>query len=79
MTETEEQKHGRYLRKAFALADHVGLTKSERHELASLIGFSTSGSWKELSIQQLHDLMTMLEGFAFVTFIINSRMEASNE
>lgn len=76
MTETEEQKHRRYLLKAFALADHVGLTKSERRELAAMIGFSESGSWKELDMKQLHDIMTMLEGFAFVTFIINSRMEA---
>lgn len=75
MKETEDQKRRRYLLKAFALADHVGLTKDERHELASMIGFSESGSWKELDLKQLHDIMMMLEGFAFINFIINSRME----
>jgi hypothetical protein len=75
MTETEEEQRLRYRKKAFALADHVGLTKPERRELASMIGFSESGSWIDLDIKQLHDLMMMLEGFAFVSYIISSRME----
>jgi hypothetical protein len=71
----EEEKRLRYRKRAFSLADHIGLTKPERRELASLIGFSESGSWIDLDVKQLHDIMMMLEGFAFVSFIISNRME----
>lgn len=66
----------RRFKKAMALKESIGLSASERHEIAMMIpglpdGFS--GSWKELNSSQLHDLITMMEGYAFISYLLLQR------
>lgn len=73
----EEEEHRKlYLRKAFSMADLFRLDDDERHDLAHMIATvpaGHSGSWGELNILQLHELIMYLEGFAFVSSIIEMR------
>lgn len=59
-----------------ALADEIGMTSEERHELAEFVFGVDGGSWVELDSKQLHDLATMLEGVIFVTFLRSARGSA---
>ena len=71
-----EEKRMNRLRKAFSLATDLGLTKAERYDLAQmLVGVDKDdgGSWKDLNPRQLHDLITMLEGYIFVKFVVDNR------
>ena len=64
------------LKKAFAMADAIGMDDTERHELAQMIvgvDKDDGGSWKALTPTQFHDLITMLEGFLYCTEIISQR------
>lgn len=75
--EVEEEKRGKRFRKAMALNDdHFHFTKEERYELARMIvGVDTEsgGSWKDLDSKQLHDLITMMEGYAYINYMLLSR------
>ena len=77
----EEARLRRY-RKAMALKDELGLTDDERHELAQLlpgVDKDDGGSWKDLNPKQLHDLITMMEGFAFITYLRMQRIDTAND
>jgi hypothetical protein len=59
-------------RRAMVLKDSIGLKDEQRYELAQLIpgvDKDDGGSWKELDERQLHDLITMLEGYVYITFL----------
>lgn len=71
-----EQKRQTRLRKAFATATDLGLTKSERHELAQMLSSvdkDDGGSWKDLNPVQLHDLITMMEGHILIKHLFDER------
>jgi hypothetical protein len=77
----EEIRQRRFL-KAMALKESLGLTKEERHELAQLlpgVDKDSGGSWKELNPKQLHDLITMMEGFIFLSHIYQNRLDLAAE
>lgn len=67
----EETRRRRY-RKAMVLKEELGLTDDERHELAQLlpgVDKDDGGSWKDLNPKQLHDLITMMEGFIYISYM----------
>ena len=77
----EEVRQRRFL-KAMALKEQIGLTKEERHELAQLIpgvDKDDGGSWKDLNPKQLHDLITMMEGWVFIEHILMQRIDTDIE
>lgn len=68
-----EEKRMTRLRKAFSLATDLHLTKAQRYELAQmLVGVDKDdgGSWKDLNPKQLHDLITMMEGFIYLSYLL---------
>lgn len=70
-----EEKRMNRLRKAFSLATDLHLTKSQRYDLAQmLVGVDKDdgGSWKDLNPKQLHDLITMMEGYIYIKFMIDN-------
>lgn len=81
--EVEEERRSKRFRKAMALNDdHFQFTKEERYELARMlvgVDTETGGSWKELNSKQLHDLITMMEGYAFINWILSSRVDQGEE
>lgn len=67
----EETRQRRY-RKAMVLKEQIGLTDEMRHDLAQLligVDKDSGGSWKALNPRQLHDLLTMMEGYAYITYL----------
>lgn len=67
-----EEKRQNRLRKAFATATDIGLSKTQRHELAQLlpgVDKDDGGSWKDLDPKQLHDLITMMEGWIYIAYL----------
>lgn len=81
--EVEEERRSKRFRKAMALNDdHFHFTKEERYELARMlvgVDTETGGSWKELNSKQLHDLITMMEGYAFINWMLSSRVQKEEE
>ena len=62
--------------KAMALKDDLHLTTEERHSLAQMlpgVDKDYGGSWKELNPKQLHDLITMMEGFIWISHLFAER------
>ncbi len=74
-----EQVWQRRYRKAMALKDELGLNDDERHELAEFIPGTESGSWRELTAKQLHDLITMMEGFLLVSYLFSQRVDTPTD
>jgi len=77
-----EEIRQRRFKKAMALKEELGLTKEERHELAQLlpgVDKDDGGSWKDLNPKQLHDLITMMEGFVYLTHIFQNRLDRAVE
>jgi len=75
-----EEIRERRFKKAMALKEELGLTKEERHELAQLlpgVDKDDGGSWKDLNPKQLHDLITMMEGWVYITHIFQNRLDAA--
>lgn len=71
-----EQKRQNRLRKAFATATDIGLTRPERHELAQMLSTvdkDSGGSWQQLNPIQLHELINLMEGYIYVKHILDSR------
>lgn len=63
-------------RKAMVLKDELGLTNEERYELALMlptVDKDDGGSWKELDVDQLHDLITMMEGYIWISYMMMQR------
>jgi len=59
-----------------ALKEQLGFTTEERHELALMlprVDKDDGGSWKELDENQLHDLITMMEGYIWITYMMMQR------
>ena len=70
-----DSRMNRY-RKAMALKDQLGLTNEERYELALMlprVDKDDGGSWKELDEDQLHDLITMMEGYIWISYMLMQR------
>jgi hypothetical protein len=75
-TSQNQQGQSNRYRKAMALKDELGLTDDERYSLAQLlvgVDKDDGGSWKALSDTQLHDLLTMMEGYIFISAIMTQR------
>jgi len=71
-TDARERRY----RKAMALKEDLGLTREERYSLAQMIpgvDKDYGGSWKELDSDQLHDLITMMEGYIWITHMMMQR------
>jgi hypothetical protein len=69
-----EEKRQVRLRKAFSLATDLGFTKEQRYELAQMlpgVDKDDGGSWKVLNPKQLHDLITMMEGYVYIRFMLD--------
>lgn len=63
-------------RKAMAVKDDLKLSKDERYQLARwlpTVDDSFDGSWKELTSQELHDIITMMEGFLLINHMFTNR------
>ena len=63
-------------RKAMVLKEELGLSNEERHELALMlprVDKDDGGSWKELDEDQLHDLITMMEGYIWISYMMMQR------
>lgn len=61
-----------------ALKEDLHLTTDERHELAQmLIGVDKDdgGSWRVLNPKQLHDLITMMEGYILISHLFQQRLD----
>jgi hypothetical protein len=70
-----DRRTNRY-RKAMVLKEELGLTTEERHELALMlprVDKDDGGSWKELDNDQLHDLITMMEGYIWISYMMMQR------
>lgn len=66
----------RRFKKAMAMKESIGLTAYERRELAQMLPSVPSdfeGSWKELDQDQLHELITMMEGYIWITYMLTQR------
>lgn len=66
----------RRFKKAMALKEQLRLSSYERHELAQMlpgVDKDYGGSWKELDQDQLHDLITMMEGYIWITYMMMQR------
>jgi hypothetical protein len=69
-------------RKAMVLKEELGLTTAERHELALMlpkVDKDDGGSWKDLDEDQLHDLITMMEGYIWITYMMMQRSEFAED
>lgn len=69
-------------RKAMVLKEELGLSNDERHELALMlprVDKDDGGSWKELDDDQLHDLITMMEGYIWITYMMMQRYEFAED
>jgi hypothetical protein len=63
-------------KRAHAWARSLGFTDEERHELARMlptIEEHHDGSWKLLTEEQFHDMLTMFEGFVWITHMMQER------
>lgn len=63
-------------RKAMVLKEELSLSNDERHELALMlprVDKDDGGSWKELDEDQLHDLITMMEGYIWISYMMMQR------
>lgn len=63
-------------RKAMALKEELGLTKEERYSLAQMlpsVDKEDGGSWRDLDQDQLHDIITMMEGYVWITYMMMQR------
>jgi hypothetical protein len=68
------------LRKAmqYAKGDPLRLTSEERYSLAKMVPGTDSdgtGSWRALTQSQLDSLINMLEGWIFITYLLQERPE----
>lgn len=64
--------------RAMAFADDIGLDDDKRHALAQMIpgvDKDGDGSWKNLNGKQLHDLNCMLDGFIWITYLLDSDLD----
>lgn len=73
-----EATRRRRFAKAMALAkSDLGMTDEERYELAQMlpgVDKDYGGSWKDLNPKQLHDLITMMEGFIYIAAMVQQRV-----
>lgn len=71
----KDARANRY-RKAMALKEQLGLSDDERYELARMlprVDKDDGGSWKDLDGDQLHDLITMMEGYIWISYMMMQR------
>jgi hypothetical protein len=62
-----------------SLADSCGLADDDRYELARLlrgVPDNFDGSWRKLNEEQLHDLLCFLEGYIFINWIRQQKLDA---
>jgi len=73
MTSTPPPSPEAKRKKAFVLADALGLTRNERMEFASTLLWRDLISWKELDDAQIERLLDGLEGAVLVLHLIQYR------
>ncbi len=72
-----EEVRQRRFKKAMSMKDELHLTDDERYELAQMINGvdkDDGGSWQDLNPKQLHDLITMMEGYCWISYLVSQRM-----
>lgn len=57
-------------RKAFQIAQRLGLDRDDRLELARVLLWCDVESWKDLDDSQIRRILDALEGFALVNYIL---------
>lgn len=65
--------------KAMAMKEAIGLSDEDRYSLAQMlpgIDKDYGGSWKTLDQDQLHDLITMMEGFIWISFMMQNQQQS---
>lgn len=62
-----------WLRRAYAKANEVGLTREERHELAEMLLKHDVTTWKGLDDPQLAAIVTALDGYHYVSTLLAQR------
>ena len=63
-------------KRAHSMAKEMGLTAEEKHDLVRFlptIPEEHDGSWKNLTEDDFHDLLTMLEGYGLITYLMMQR------
>lgn len=68
----DEARKSAMFKRAMMYADQLGLTDEMRYDLAGMIPTFKDGddtSWKSLNEKQLHDLLCMLDGYVYITFL----------
>ena len=63
----------------YAKSSPINLTREERLELARMVPYADKEleSWKELTRSQLDSLINMLEGYIFITYLLDQREDMS--
>lgn len=59
-------------KKAFALADELGLSRSDRIELAQTLLWRDLDTWQHLTDEQVSRLLDALEGFILVSHLLQT-------
>lgn len=60
-------------RKAFMLSAEIGLTREERHELATIILRRDVSTWGELNEIQFGRILDALEGYEKISHLLSLR------
>ncbi len=80
--EPDEATKGRKFRRAMAVAEELGMTDEMRYSLAQMIpgvDKEDGGSWKVLTDKQLHDLLTMLDGYIWLTHLFAQSLDTDED
>lgn len=77
----EEEARQKRLRMAFSLANSLHFDDDDRHDLARMVvgvDRDGDGSWRPLTMSQLHDLITMMEGYLWIAHMKGQRNSSKN-
>lgn len=80
--EPDEAHKVKKFRRAWAMAEELGMTDKERYSLAQMlpgVDKDSGGSWKPLNDKQLHDLLTMMDGYVWLTHLFSQRLDTDHD
>lgn len=66
----KKKEQSQRIKRAHVYAMELGMSDEQRYELARMlpgVDPDGDGSWKNLTPEQEHDLLTMIEGYIFMT------------
>ena len=68
----KKREQSQRIKRAHVYAMELGLTDEQRYDIARMlpgVDPDGDGSWKNLTPEQEHDLLTMFEGFIWITHL----------